>query len=97
MTGTTTIQPVDTTKVRIQINSEQNALGAKLPTNPFKVFGRIVKQDGVKGLYKGLDSALLRQIIYGTARLGLYRVFVDMYKRKNNGGKRIHLRREILS
>lgn len=39
----------------------------------------------MKGFYKGLDSALLRQAVYASARLGLYFNFVENLKKKNNG------------
>ena len=67
MTGTALIQPIDTIKVRIQSLGEG---GKKVNTNPFVVGGNVIKQEGFKGLYKGLDSAIFRQATYGTARLG---------------------------
>ncbi len=39
----------------------------------------------MKAFYKGIDSALLRQAVYATARLGLYYTFTDMVKARNNG------------
>lgn len=35
---------------------------------------RIVKQDGVLGLYNGLSASLLRQLTYSTTRFGMYEV-----------------------
>lgn len=32
-----------------------------------------------------LDAALLRQVIYGTARMGLYFNFSEYYKKQNGG------------
>ena len=32
--------------------------------------------------FLSLDSALMRQVLYGTTRLGLYKVFVDMVAKK---------------
>ena len=48
----------------------------------------IISQNGVIGLYKGLDSAILRQFIYCGIRLGLYKSLEDREKLKN-GGKNI--------
>lgn len=38
---------------------------------------------GVKGFYAGLDSALLRQVVYGTLRLGIYSNCIDYFKKQN--------------
>jgi len=38
---------------------------------------------GVKGFYAGLDSALLRQVVYGTLRLGIYSNTIDYFKKSN--------------
>ena len=35
---------------------------------------RIVKQDGVLGLYNGLSASILRQLTYSTTRFGMYEV-----------------------
>ena len=47
----------------------------------------ILAEDGVKGnletklgLYNGLDAALMRQLIYAGARLGIYKKFEDHAK-----------------
>jgi len=37
----------------------------------------------MKGFYKGLDSALLRQIVYGTMRLGIYFNLTEKWKRES--------------
>jgi len=38
---------------------------------------------GVKGFYAGLDAALLRQVVYGTLRLGIYSNLIDHFKKNN--------------
>lgn len=73
------IQPIDTTKVVIQARREAAGRGAAV-TNPFAVAKDIVSQNGVVGLYKGLDSAILRQFIYAGIRLGLYKSLEDRVK-----------------
>jgi len=79
MTATSVIQPLDTIKVRIQIKGEEGIRNA----SPFAVAREIAKQDGVKGFYQGLDSALFRQATYATARLGIYKTLSDYFKNKN--------------
>ena len=77
-TATLIIQPIDMIKVRIQLLSEQGHKNL----NPLKVAKQIVKNDGFITLYKGLDSAILRQIFYGTTRLGLFYSFLEYFKKK---------------
>lgn len=79
--ATTCIQPIDTVKVRIQISGESRS-GS---TNPLSVGASIIKQDGVQGLYKGLSSAIFRQVTYGTARLGTFTYLVQQWKLSNPG------------
>ena len=82
MIATCFVQPIDIVKVRLQLEGE-----AGNKASPFKVCRDIVaKEGGVKGLYKGLDSALLRQVLYTTARFGIFFSLSDYTKKRNNGG-----------
>lgn len=81
------IQPIDTVKVVIQARNEAAAKGAAI-TNPFVVAREVIAANGVMGLYKGVDSAVLRQFVYCGIRLGLYKSLEDRSKLKN-GGKNI--------
>lgn len=63
--------PVDTCKVRLQ-----NSRKAEY-TNMFQTAAKVVRQEGVRALYKGVGAALLREGSYSTLRLGLY----EPYKR----------------
>lgn len=76
------IQPIDTVKVVIQARREAAGKGNAV-TNPFAVAKDIIHENGVAGLYKGLDSAILRQFIYCGIRLGLYKSFEDSTKAKH--------------
>jgi len=71
--STLCVQPIDMVKVRLQLSGE----GGKASSNPIKMGARIIKEEGVAALYKGLSAALLRQLTYGTARLGMFRTFTD--------------------
>jgi len=68
MAATCVIQPIDLVKVRIQLQSETK--GANV--SPFGVARDIFKEAGIKSFYRGLDSALMRQAVYTTTRLGIY-------------------------
>lgn len=91
-TATLAIQPLDMIKVRIQLLSEQGIKNL----NPVKIAKEIIQKDGFLSLYKGLDSAIVRQLFYGTTRLGLFYSFLDHYKHKNNG-KEVTLAQKSIS
>jgi hypothetical protein len=81
MTATCVIQPIDMVKVRIQIMGEGGGAAAKAvgnTSNPFTLGARVIQQEGVLSLYKGLSAALLRQATYTTARMGIFRKVSDM-------------------
>lgn len=74
MFSTCCIQPMDYLKVQCQIQGEGKK-GAK--PNPLHIAKQTIKEYGFKRLYAGLDSALLRQATYTTARMGIYRTLMD--------------------
>ena len=80
-TATCIIQPIDMIKTQIQLSSEGGA--AKL--SPFTIASNFVKENSFKALYRGLDSALLRQVLYTTSRFGIFYTLTDKAKRRNNG------------
>jgi len=77
------IHPMDLAKVRMQLFGQLN------PGKPVPGFGNIlttmVKNDGIASVYKGVDAAIGRQMVYGTARIGLHRAFSDKLKQMNDG------------
>jgi len=83
--ATSCIQPIDTVKVRIQIVGETAGKGAKI--GPLAIGKDILNKEGLNGLYKGIDSAIFRQITYGTARLGTF-TFLNNRKIQELGGKK---------
>jgi len=80
MTATSVIQPMDMIKVNIQLKSESGG-----STSPFVVAREIKAAGGIAGFYKGLDSALLRQAVYGTLRIGIYFNLSEWFKQRNGG------------
>jgi len=80
ITATTCIQPMDCIKVRMQLEGE----GVSGVRGGMVEMGKqIIKNDGFFGLYRGYSAAFMRQAIYGSARMGLFRVFSDMMKGKD--------------
>lgn len=78
MMATCVMQPVDIIKVRIQVRGE---LGNP-NLSPFSVAKDLKVEAGFKGFYKGLDSALVRQSTYTTARFGVY-LNLTQYMQRN--------------
>ncbi|GMH51922.1 hypothetical protein TL16_g01116, partial [Triparma laevis f. inornata] len=77
------IHPIDLAKVRMQIYGQLNP-GKAVPAFP-TIIGSMVKNDGVASIYKGLDAAIGRQMVYGTARIGLHRTLSDYLVKQNDG------------
>ena len=77
------IHPIDLAKVRMQIYGQLNP-GKAVPGFPTVLKG-IVQEDGITACYKGLDAAIGRQMVYGTARIGLHRTFSDVLLERNGG------------
>jgi len=78
--ATTVIQPIDFLKVQIQVQSE---MGRK-DLNPLKIMREVRAAEGsYKAFYRGLDSALMRQVFYTSTRLGLFYTIKDHLIKKN--------------
>lgn len=81
MLASSCIHPIDLAKVRLQLFSTQ------FPTQPRPSFttiiSNIVKNEGVTAVYAGLSASLLRQAVYGTARIGLHRTISEEMIKKN--------------
>jgi solute carrier family 25 (mitochondrial oxoglutarate transporter), member 11 len=94
--ATMVIQPLDTLKVQVQIVSEQ--LG-KIKSNSLTISNIVMKiktEQGLQVLYRGLDSAIFRQLFYASARLGAYDVLVGSLE-KSKEKKATKLERAGLS
>jgi solute carrier family 25 oxoglutarate transporter 11 len=78
MVATVCVQPLDMIKVRMQLG---HGKGATRPSS-FVVARSILVQGNVLAFYEGLSAALARQLVYGTARLGLYTTFENALKRR---------------
>ncbi|VEU44517.1 unnamed protein product [Pseudo-nitzschia multistriata] len=81
--GSCCIHPIDLAKVRMQIFGQINP-GKPVPGFP-TIIKNMIASDGVTSLYRGLDAAVGRQMVYGTARIGLHTKFSGMLVEQNNG------------
>ena len=71
------VQPLDLTKTRLQLSPKGTSLVG--------VMRGIIASEGVAGLYAGVSASIMRQAVYGTARLGLHREFSDRLKAAQGG------------
>jgi solute carrier family 25 oxoglutarate transporter 11 len=82
-TATCCIQPIDTIKVRVQLEGENINSNIKRK-NAFQIGRTLIRNEGYPSLYKGLSAALLRQVTYGATRLGLYKVLSNRFVSDSN-------------
>ena len=69
--------PLDVVKVKLQL-SASGMLGEKY-TGVLDCVKKVVKTQGMRGLYAGLSPALLRSSTYGTTRIALYEPFKQTF------------------
>jgi len=76
--------PLDTTKVRLQVQGEASMKGGEAAVQPRGVLGTlvsIVRNEGATALYSGIVPGLQRQMAFSAIRIGAYepvkRVYVD--------------------
>lgn len=93
--------PLDTAKVRLQVQGEGTvaAIGAQLKyRGVFGTVATICREEGVRGCYSGLAAGLQRQMAFASIRIGLYdavkQTYLDLFKvdgsvGANNVGLRI--------
>ncbi|XP_071478063.1 mitochondrial substrate carrier family protein ucpB-like [Diadema antillarum] len=70
--------PIDVTKIRMQLEGELQQQNAKAAFQQRYYKGilpgmvTIARDEGIKGLYKGVTPSLIREAVYSTIRLGAY-------------------------
>uniref|UniRef100_A0A8C1D2G9 Uncoupling protein 3 n=1 Tax=Cyprinus carpio carpio TaxID=630221 RepID=A0A8C1D2G9_CYPCA len=76
--------PLDTAKVRLQIQGESTAASGSAVVKYRGVFGTIatmVRTEGARSLYNGLVAGLQRQMSFASVRIGLYDSMKQFYNR----------------
>lgn len=75
--ATLVVQPLDLVKNRLQLS------GADGKTKMYKSTGdaiaKILKSEGITGMYNGLSAGILRQATYTTTRLGVFNVLLEKF------------------
>jgi solute carrier family 25 protein 34/35 len=64
--------PIELVKTRMQLQGELSSSKTKVYKNPFQALTTIYKNEGIRGLQKGLVCAYIYQIGLNGCRLGLY-------------------------
>ncbi|XP_026158436.1 mitochondrial brown fat uncoupling protein 1 isoform X2 [Mastacembelus armatus] len=75
--------PLDTAKVRLQIQGEKKAVQGIRYRGVFGTISTMIRTEGPKSLYNGLVAGLQRQLCFASIRIGLY----DNVKNFYTGGK----------
>ncbi|KAF5709073.1 mitochondrial dicarboxylate carrier [Fusarium mundagurra] len=70
MVATTCVQPIDTIKVRLQLADR-----SVLRVTTWSITRDMMAHGGVLKMYQGLSAAIMRSLVYGTMRLGLFSTF----------------------
>ncbi len=78
ITAATVTHPVDTVKIRLQIQGEMGKQTKHAYNNLLKGIYLVGKNEGMRGLYKGLQASWIREGSYSSIRLGLYEPFKNM-------------------
>jgi solute carrier family 25 oxoglutarate transporter 11 len=52
----------------------------KLYKNSFDAVTKIIRNEGITGIYAGLSAGLLRQATYTTARMGIFQSLNDHFR-----------------
>ncbi|KAF5578818.1 mitochondrial carrier [Fusarium subglutinans] len=68
--ATTCVQPIDTIKVRLQLADR-----SVLRVTTWSIARDLIVEGGILNMYQGLSAAIMRSLIYGTMRLGLFSTF----------------------
>lgn len=83
MLASACIHPIDLSKVRLQLFATHNP-GMPKPSS-IGILMDMVKTQGVSSIYAGLSASLMRQAVYGTARIGLHRSISNELSERNKG------------
>ncbi|CEP60948.1 Oac1p LALA0_S02e03312g [Lachancea lanzarotensis] len=68
----TVTNPIELVKTRMQLQGEMSAEAQRIYKNPLQALSVIFKNEGIRGLQKGLSCAYIYQIGLNGSRLGFY-------------------------
>jgi len=76
--ATAFVQPLDLVKNRLQLSGADGQ--SKLYKSTGDAISKILKSEGIAGMYNGFSAGVLRQATYTTTRLGVFNVLMDQFK-----------------
>jgi solute carrier family 25 (mitochondrial oxoglutarate transporter), member 11 len=79
-TATSIVQPIDFIKVQLQLQGEGQRRTETKPLSGFQIISKAIRENGIKSIYAGYSAAIARQVVYGSSRLGFFRVFSNSLK-----------------
>ena len=92
--------PIDTAKVRLQLLRKTSGVvvpgapGGGVNLGMVGMMRKIVLDEGVLGLYKGVWPAIQRQLVFASLRVGIYKEISDRLREPNQA---VTLERKILA
>lgn len=80
VTATFFTHPIDVVKYHLQLAGRG---GTKGPVTTMGAANEILARSGPSGLYQGLTASMMRQVSYGTTRLGIYSSLIEAFTRED--------------
>merc|ERR1712038_1981769 len=94
-TGATAVYPIDLVKTRMQNQRTGSYIGELMYRNSFDCFKKVIRHEGVTGLYRGLVPQLMGVAPEKAIKLTVNDLVRDMARDKKTG--QIHIAAEIVS
>lgn len=84
MLSSAIVHPIEIMKVRIILHNEKLGIEGERRAfiNPIDTVKTIYREEGFRGFFKGLSISMYRQAIFGSIKLGVYRVLLENYIRR---------------
>ncbi|SCU92372.1 LAFA_0F09912g1_1 [Lachancea sp. 'fantastica'] len=86
----TVTNPIELVKTRMQLQGEMTADAKRIYKNPLQALAMIFKNEGIRGLQKGLSCAYIYQIGLNGSRLGFYEPIRSLLNRTFYPGQDPH-------
>jgi len=72
--------PIDVVKYKLQVSGRK---GLRAYNGTIDAARGMMKDEGVMGFYRGLTASMMRQVSYGSTRLGMYSSLMEKYTAKD--------------
>jgi hypothetical protein len=78
------VHPIDTVKTRLQIENKAKSATNPNPNSIIQTIQTIKSENGLKGFYRGIGPAIMRESTYTSLRLGLYGPIKQLFDIKSD-------------